>query len=54
LSSFFGSDGSFVLQFLVIFLVILGVLTAGVLVVRRLGGGGNRAVRAGRSSLRLR
>ncbi|GJE06278.1 MULTISPECIES: flagellar biosynthetic protein FliO [Methylobacterium] len=50
MSSFFGSDGSFVLQFLVIFLVILGVLTAGVLVVRRLGGGGNRAVRAGQRS----
>lgn len=45
LSSFFGSDGSFVLQFAVIFAVILGVLTAGVLLVRRFGGGSGLSAR---------
>ncbi|WP_336488219.1 hypothetical protein [Methylobacterium nigriterrae] len=40
MSAFFGSDGSFVLQFAVIFLVILALLTAGVLLVRRFSGKG--------------
>ncbi|KAB1076189.1 hypothetical protein [Methylobacterium planeticum] len=40
MSAFFGSDGSFVLQFAIIFLVILAVLTAIVLVVRRFSGRG--------------
>ncbi|WP_430913119.1 hypothetical protein [Methylobacterium sp. sgz302541] len=47
MSSFFGSDGSFVLQFAVIFVVILAVLTAGVLLVRRFGGGGGLSAKPG-------
>ena len=55
MSSFFGSDGSFVLQFLVIFLVLFGVLTAGVLVVRREAGLESRTafVNFGREPRRL-
>jgi flagellar protein FliO/FliZ len=40
LSAFFGSDGSFVLQFAIIFLIILAVLTAIVLIARRFSGRG--------------
>ena len=40
MSAFFGSDGSFVLQFAIIFLVILAVLTAVVLLARRFSGRG--------------
>jgi hypothetical protein len=41
LSSFFSSDGSFPLQFAIIFVVIFLVLAAGVFLVRRLGGKGS-------------
>ncbi|MER2268317.1 hypothetical protein ABS774_24965, partial [Methylobacterium oxalidis] len=44
MSAFFGSDGSFVLQFAIIFIVILAVLTGIVLVARRFLGGGGLAV----------
>ncbi len=40
MSSFFSSDGSFPLQFAIIFVVIFLILAAGVFLVRRLGGKG--------------
>ena len=41
MSSFFSSDGSFPLQFAIIFVVIFLILAAGVFLVRRLGGKGS-------------
>ncbi|AWN42142.1 flagellar biosynthetic protein FliO [Methylobacterium durans] len=46
MSAFFGSDGSFVLQFAIIFIVILAVLTGIVLVARRFLNGGGLTVAA--------
>ncbi|KQU26341.1 hypothetical protein ASG63_19710 [Methylobacterium sp. Leaf94] len=41
MSSFFSSDGSFPLQFAIIFVVIFLILAAGVFLIRRLGGKGS-------------